>query len=343
MTRTVSKWMRRRSNHLNNPKQIRPKYHKAVSVIGRIGFVTKAFIYATIGALTIQSTFTSKLHNESPQGVFILMGSLPSGTGHVLLIALLCGVIIYCTWRFWEGITGQGYDPRFSRKKNFFRYRLSPIASGGVYMMYAAYIIYLFTLTPNPPGESLQQNGSCFPICWKNSVIGMIGLGILAVAFSIATLTQLIPAFSGNFRKEMDHSKFGNSIVGRIWRGIFLASGHIGFLARALLFFLVCFLFWNVLLTDNLKLNPKESTVGQAINALHNHSWTRVIMAILGIGLVIYGCFAVLCAYYKIFPTPPPSTNVTDDNNSILPIHSNTQEDIEMTPPPRSQSEDNPT
>jgi hypothetical protein len=34
----------------------------------------------------------------------------------------------------WEAFTGQGSDKSFSKKKNFFRYRLSPFVSGLVYI-----------------------------------------------------------------------------------------------------------------------------------------------------------------------------------------------------------------
>lgn len=297
---------------LRHPRQIRKKHHKAVKIVGRIGFFTKAFIYATIGGLTLQSVFTSRIHNESPQGVFILFGSFPNGTGYIMLIMLLVGVCIYVTWRLWEGISGQGYDPRFSKKKNFFRYRISPLASGFVYLLYAAYIIYLFTLHPSPPGESLQQRGSCFPVCWKSTTIGQVGIGLLATSFTIATITQLIPALTGNFRKEMDHSKFKKTKMGKAVKVAFFFTGHIGFLARALLFFLVCLLFWKVLLSNTILLDPKQSTVAQAINALRDNKWGEILMATLGIGLIIYGLFASMCTYFKIFPTPPPSTNVSD-------------------------------
>ena len=292
-----------------DPSQIRGKYYTAVKVCGRIGFFTKGFIYGTIGGLTIASALTAQVNNESPQGVFILMGSFPSASGHILLILMMSGVSIYALWRFWEGLTGQGYDDRFSRKKNFFRYRLSPLASGIVYVAYDIYIIYLFTLRPAAVGSTIQEESTtCFPVCWRDSIIGKIGLGLLAVAFTIATVTQLIPAFTGNFRNEMDFNKFRGT-VGRMVKYPFLISGHIGFLSRAVLFFFVCFLFWKILLSEGVFVDPKQSTVAQAINIIREYLWGKIIMTVLGIGLIIYGIFAILCMYFKIFPTPPPSMN----------------------------------
>lgn len=299
-----------------NPRQIRKRHHNIVAIFGRLGFFTKAFIYATIGGLTVESALSNILQNEAPQGVFILLGSVATGAGHVLLICMLAGIAFYATWRFWEGFSGQGYDPNFSKQKNFFRYRLSPIASGGIYTAYGAYIIYLFTLKPLTGvigGSSMINRGqTCFPSCWRTSVIGTVGLCVLGLAFSIATITQLIPALGGNFRKEMDYTKFNRRFV----KYLFFVAGHLGFVARSVLFFLVAFLFWKIVISGPIRLDPQQSTVGQAINVIRGHLWGRVVMTLLGIGLILYGCFALLCTYFKIFPTPPPSQNRTLPSNS---------------------------
>lgn len=301
------------------PKQVKKKHYRIVAIFGKLGFLTKSFIYATIGGLTCESAFTSTVHNESPQGVFILFGSVPSAAGRILLICMLAGVFIYATWRFWEGSTGQGYDSTYSKKKNFFRYRLSPLASGGVYVAYGIYIITLFVdHNPIPPGSSFQRQGSCFPVCWKSSIIGSIGLGILALAFTIATVTQLVPAFTGNFRNEMDFNRL-DSRYGIFVKYQFLVCGHLGFFARSVLFFLVCFLFWEVLVGRPLQLDVHQSTVGQAINGIRTHLWGRIIMGALGIGLILYGLFAFMCIYFKIFPTPPPSQNSSLYKNNNTP------------------------
>lgn len=61
------------------------------------------------------------------QGAFILVGN--NSFGYPLLVVMGIGVFTYASWRFWEGITGQGSDDAFGPYKNFFRYRLSPLVS----------------------------------------------------------------------------------------------------------------------------------------------------------------------------------------------------------------------
>jgi len=163
---------------------------------------------------------------------------------------------------------------------------------------------------PIEPGSSFQTQGSCFPICWNESTIGKVGLSLLAIAFTLATITQLIPAFTGNFRNEMNFTRLNKKGV-VILKYPFLIFGHIGFFSRAVLFFLVCFLFWEILLGPPIQLDEHQSTAGQAINSIRGTTWGRIIMGALGLGLVMYGVFAFLCIFFKIFPTPPPSSNKT--------------------------------
>ena len=304
---------------INRPKQVKFRHFWIVSIFGKIGYFTKAFIYASIGGLTLQSAFTHVVQNESPQGVFILLGSAPVGASHVYLIAIFTGIIVYAIWRFWEGITGQGYDSKYSRKKNFFRYRVSPLASGFVYLVYAVYVVTLFTgskIENNGSSNLRKEDSSCFPLCWRDNGWGTVGLVVLAAAFTIAAITQLVPAFTGNFRAEIDHRKF-ETRLGRVLKYPFLISGHVGFFARGMLFFLVCFLFWKIVFGETLFLDPKQATVSQAINGLRENTFGKSVMVILGFGLLIYGVFAALCSYFKIFPTVPPSENITLPDNDI--------------------------
>ena len=64
------------------------------------------------------------------------------------------GVVLYVTWRFWEGITQQGAHPAYGAFKNFFTYRLSPLVSGFVY---CAYLAFCATLVPKTWHNNAQN------------------------------------------------------------------------------------------------------------------------------------------------------------------------------------------
>lgn len=322
-----SYWQKFKTRAFDNPNQVSRKHYKIVSICGKIGFFTKGFIYGTVGALTCKSAFTTFIENESPQGVFILLESTPTGASEFLLICMLLGVIVYAIWRYWEGLTGQGYDPTYSNKKNFLKFRLIPLGSAIVYTLYGIYVIQLVSDSDEKDEKEIKdgldgsttsrvEDETCFPLCWRETTIKKIGLGLLAVAFTLATLSQLLPAFTGNFYREMDKTRLGKGF-GRIVKYPFYFAGHVGYFARAILFFLVCLLFWTVLLGVAPKLDPTHATVGQAINSTLQYFWGKAILAILGIGLLFFGIFSVLCSFYKIFPTIPPSANAHVDGNSM--------------------------
>ena len=48
----------------------------------------------------------------------------------LFILYMLVGVVTYIRWRWWEGITQQGANPEYSKAKNFFSFRLSPLVSG---------------------------------------------------------------------------------------------------------------------------------------------------------------------------------------------------------------------
>ena len=113
------------------------------------------------------------------QGAFILVGSNSIGNG--LLIVMGACIALYAAWRFWEGITGQGHDSLNSKGLNFFRYRLSPIVSGGVYTLYAVFVL---TLLPKDSEQKQDQaKNSAFPDSWAHSGIGKTGLCLAGIAF----------------------------------------------------------------------------------------------------------------------------------------------------------------
>ncbi|RUP42398.1 hypothetical protein BC936DRAFT_138267 [Jimgerdemannia flammicorona] len=210
---------------------------------------------------------------------------------------MFIGVLFYAVWRFWEAITGQGADAQFSAKKNFFRYRLSPFVSGCVYTAYLYYIIKLIPMA----SQSRSEVGSpgCFPSCWRDSGLGRAGLVLFGIAFSIATVTQLINTLTVGWHRDL-RVRHSHPIIKY---GIY-TLGHAGFLARAGVFLFVAVLMFHALAVP---VDSTHSTVANALNFLLPTTAGKVLMFMLGIGLIFFGLFAILNSAYKYFPTPPPS------------------------------------
>ncbi|KAG2195641.1 hypothetical protein INT46_006311 [Mucor plumbeus] len=298
---------------------VRKKHKPYVKWIGRIGFIAKGIVYGCIGVLTITNvtgawTPNGSEGNESPQGAFLLLGGIPS-IGRSILIVMAVGLVLYIIWRMWEAITGQGSDATFGKKKNFFRYRLSPFVSGLVYTAYAYYVIQMIFQTEEEQQHSASS--STFPASWTNSTLGKAGIGILGVAFLIAFITQIINAVTGNFIKDLKTSEPGTN---KYLAFSLHLLGRIGFGGRAALFGTMSGFFWDSLAQANESGN--KNMVAAAISKLANSGGGRFFMVVLGVSLVIYALFAVLNAYFKYFPTPPPTRNEYYTHDVIDPEES---------------------
>lgn len=235
------------------------------------------------------------------------------------IFILLCAALIcYVAWRWWEAFTFQGADATFGPFKNFFGYRLSPFVSGCVYVAYTYYLletlahsekVNIFSppllLSPHlyipPPQKNLLTlpKPTCYPECWRHSVIGKIGLVLFGIAFSIACLTQLLNAFTRKWHAEIDWAK-----CHKIEKWVLLVLGHLGFLGRSGLFLFVAILMFRALHSD---VHQNGNTLANGINQFIGDSTGRVFMFIVGFFTVVYGAFALLCTRYRFFPTPPPS------------------------------------
>ncbi|KAI8373216.1 uncharacterized protein BYT42DRAFT_579614 [Radiomyces spectabilis] len=191
-------------------------------------------------------------------------------------------------------------DAASGKKGNFFRYRLSPFVSGCVYTAYFYYVVQMIYQTE----DEQQQLASSkeFPASWTKSGIGRAGIGILGIAFIIACITQLVNAITGNFIPDLRTSEPGS----RKWEAFIVHwSGRIGFGGRAIMFGTMSGFFWDSLAKRNE--SGRQNMVAAAISKLANASGGKFFMVILGLGLIIYALFAISNAYYKYFPTPPPS------------------------------------
>ncbi|OAD77665.1 hypothetical protein PHYBLDRAFT_141535 [Phycomyces blakesleeanus NRRL 1555(-)] len=283
---------------------VRSRHTKFVTWLGRFGFIAKGIVYGIIGVLTCTNatgawTPNGSQNNESPQGAFLLLGGIPA-VGRPILVIMAIGLITYIIWRFWEAITGQGQDINMGKKGNFFRYRLSPFVSGCVYAAYTYYVIQMIYQT----AEEQQTTASSkeFPASWTSSMIGRAGIGVLGIAFIIATITQLVNAITGNFITDLKTSDPN----ARRWEAIIVhTAGRIGFVARGAVFCTMSGFFWDSLAKRNE--SGRQNMTAAALSKLAENRAGRAFMIILGTGLVIYALFAISNVHYKYFPTPPPS------------------------------------
>jgi hypothetical protein len=253
-----------------------------------IGTLTKGLLYAFMGVLTVITSQLDGYKDESPQGVFVLVGSAPTGINYASLTVILAGVLVYASWRLWEGLTGYGHGniDRITMRQ-LMEYRIAPIVSGVTYLFYMIYGAILLSRSAS------ADPGPCFPICWHGSPGGRAGLAVLSLMFLVASLLQLFVSATARFRLQLDP----NAVPAGVARLAFITVGRLGYLARSVLFLLISALFFRVLMKgDEVLLDRHHGTVAQAINEIRRYMWGRGAMAAVGVGITLFGIFVMATA-----------------------------------------------
>lgn len=276
---------------------VQEKHERAVRWLGKIGWQAKGVVYAILGYLCCKMGGNGELADTSPQGAFVLLGSGKAGKG--LLLVEMGGVALYICWRFWEGITAQGSHPAYSKFKNFFSFRLSPLVSG---IVYCSYLIYCCTLVPKTfKNQTEDATQSDFTRSLHSSWYGRVLLVFLGLAFTAAFVVQVEAVVTRKFHRE---------IKPQLWKTLRWAtiiSGHIGSAGRGAFFLMVAILMYRSVSDDNLG-SKDQNSFGNALSDLRTSKWGRTILFFIGFGLLVYGLYATLVAFVaRQFPTPGPT------------------------------------
>lgn len=122
---------------------------------------------------------------------------------------------------------------------------------------------------------------------------------LMGIAFTIACITQLQNALTRKWHFEINWERCRTKYE----RWLLLVTGHLGFIGRAGIF-----LFVGVLMFKALRRPVRQSGdyIADGLNQLLNTDIGTIFMMIVGLLTTIYGFFAVLCCYYRDFPTPVP-------------------------------------
>lgn len=184
--------------------------------------------------------------------------------------------------------------------------------SGCVYTAYTYYVVHMIFQTEEE--QQASASSKTFPASWAGSGIGKAGIALLGIAFLIAFFTQMVNAVKGTFIKDLKTSEPN----ARKWEAFIVHwMGRIGFFGRAALFGTLSGFFWDSLAQRNE--SGSKNMVAAAVSKLANSGGGRFFMGLLGVTLVIYACFAISNAYYKYFPTPPPTRQEFYTNGFVHP------------------------
>jgi hypothetical protein len=251
--------------------------------LARLGFIAKAVLYMTIGALA--SAAALRVGGTPARGQRGAMGALVGAPlGRVLLAVIAAGLFGYAAWRFIEAVKDPERDGRDA--KGLAR----RIRSAGVGVLHAALgasavKIALGHREAASDGRQTQH--------WAARALasdaGKVVLIVVAGAFLAYGLHQLYCAATAKLDERLRLGRL--SPAARRW---LVAASRFGVAARGVVFGTTGVLVWRAVE----RRDPAQAR-GLEASLLQLFELGRIPFAIIAVGLVAYGVYQLIEARYR--------------------------------------------
>jgi hypothetical protein len=214
------------------------------------------------------------------QGALTLLAR--ADVGRVALIVICVGLLAYALWKLYQGAFGYGPEGGGGMELTD---RIGNAAGGVVYLVFFAVALRALTGSAgNSSKEPHQAAGGV--LAWPGGpvIVGLAGAIMLGIS-----LYQLYDAFTGGFlddakTQQMDEAE----------RHVYSVFGRVGLSARALVFALIGYF----LIRTAVDYNARQAVgVDGALARLHHLG--EFLVALVGVGLLIFALFSMFEARYR--------------------------------------------
>jgi uncharacterized protein DUF1206 len=250
----------------------------------RTGFVARGITYGVIGALAFAIAVGAGTMGAAPnqQGALTLIVRTPVGSAALIVIS--AGLLGYALWKFTQGIFGRGPEGGGGSGVTD---RVANLAGGVVYLAFFALAIRVLS-GGSGNSSSEPRHAAAGILGWPG---GQLIVGIGGAALVAISLYQLYDATRGEFAKAEKTERMGPRE-----RRVFMAFGHVGLTARAVVFGLVGYF----LIRTAIDFEPRSAVgVDGALGRLHHASLGPEILGAVAIGLLTFATFSLLEARYR--------------------------------------------
>ncbi|MFN8147101.1 MAG: DUF1206 domain-containing protein [Candidatus Nanopelagicales bacterium] len=245
----------------------------------RLGLTARAVIYLVIGWLAILLARGESAHVDQ-RGALVTLLSQPFGT--VLVVVLLVGFLGYAAWRFSEAAFGVIGEPPGAVP------RLKSLGRGLAYLAVAwsAFEI-LRGARATQAGQQAHLAATVMANAAGRVLVGLVGLGVV-----VAGLVMVHEGWSTKFMRY-----FG-SLPARL-RTAVVWLGRVGTVSRGLVFAvagaLVVVAAWTARPAD-------AGGIDVAVRTLLEQPFGPQLVALLGLGLVLFGVYGLAEAAWRRVP-----------------------------------------
>jgi hypothetical protein len=262
-----------------------------ITPLARLGYASKAFIYATMGLLAAAAALNRGGRVTDTRGALPVILAHPFGNAVLVVLAIgLCG---YCLWRVLDAF----FDP--DRRGTSFKGLAFRI--GGVIraLIYGGVGVEAFRLAK---GLRASGGGDASIKSWTARIMDLpLGPWLIAIAGAIIAaygVSEIVAAI-----KDDEDEKKDMSSVDTPTRAILCRIARFGVAARALIIVVLgIFLVRAALRHDPSEAEGVRGSLLELVGAVHG----RWLLALMAAGLIAYGLDQALHARYRRIRSPLP-------------------------------------
>ena len=250
----------------------------------RAGFVARAVTYGVIGGITLALAVGAGREPAAPnqQGALSLIAGEPLGRVAVGVAAV--GLLGYALWKFGQAIFGRGPegggDPDLKD-------RVANAGGGVVYLAFFAVAVRIL-FGSSGSGSSEPSKAAAGVLGWPGGPV-IVGIGG-AVLIAISAY-QVYDAFRGRFA---DDNKLRE--MGPLASGMFMLLGHVGLVARGLVFVLVGYF----LVKTAIDFNPHDAVgLDGALARVQHQPFGLWLLGLIAAGLLVFAVYSLFEARYR--------------------------------------------
>lgn len=244
--------------------------------LARVGLTARGVVYLVMGWLALLVATGSK-EQVDQRGALTEVVVAPFGSALVLLLAV--GFAAYALWRLLEAVTGPVGEADGAGA------RIKSAARGIAYLVLAA--TALSVLSGARSAQAGQQKGIAADVMSHTGgrwLVGLVGLVVVAVGGSM-----IVEGWSSKFMRYFGYLPPGS----RRW---IILLGRVGTVARGLVFAITGMLVVQAAVTAS---PSKAGGVDTALKSLLAAPFGPALVAVLGLGLIVFGVYALAEARWR--------------------------------------------
>ena len=254
----------------------------AATLAARLGFAARGLVYFLVGWFALDAARRGSAPADNQEAVGSL---LDKPLGHVLVAAIAVGLAGYALWRLSEAVL----DPE--RRGTKAKAVIERVGFGWSAVAHAFLAIYAgklalhLTRPETNPSEERARSWSGWLMDQPGGewLLGLIGLLLIGGAAA-----QAWKAYRGSFARELA----GDVPLPRY----VCLAGQIGYAARAIVFLLVGWFLIHAALEARA---AEAGGIGQALRTLRDQSHGPLLLAVVAIGLMLFGAYSFVEARFR--------------------------------------------